>query len=142
MAISNEAHEAYLLNAAAFRSACDRASQAGGAAPTDNYLHRYGDTDHAVILANTLLPDGELGDVGLGVAFPFDRPVGDFLHGRDEKVPLISVEDLFNGPRAVLEVLLTDLLPTRRFDVREAWVQTEVNKVVAAYAADASKDDV
>lgn len=140
--MSNEAHEAYLLDAAAFRSACDRASQAGGAAPPDSYLNRYGEADHVIILADTLLPDGELGDIGLGVAFPFDRPVGYFLHRRDAEVPLISVEDLFNGPRVLLEVLLADLPPTGRFAVREAWVQTEVNKVVAAYAADASKDDV
>lgn len=137
----DQSGEAYVLDAGTFKRACERAAERGAPAPSETYLDKYGEVAHVVILAGAPLPDGELGDAELSVAFPFDRPVTDFLHGRGEQVPLVSLEDLFNGPRAVLEVDLADLPMDGRITVRETWVRTEARKVIEAFVKQAAEGD-
>lgn len=138
--MNEQSGEAYVLDAETFKRACERAAGRGAAAPSEIYLDKYGEVAHVVVLAGALVPDGELGDAELSVAFPFDRPVTDFRHGRGEQVPLVSLKDLFNGPRAVLEVALADPPRDARITVRETWVRTEAREVIEAFVKQAAED--
>jgi hypothetical protein len=120
--------EARLFTAETFRRVCQRAIDTDNPAPTDEYLDEHGGSDHLVLIGAT--SDTE----AIGMAFPFDAPVLDFVKDRDgEEWPLISASGFLEGPHFIIAVSLTEIIDASKSFVPEGWLQAEVSSSVKAY---------